>query len=225
MICRSRLGIASLLALALVAARSAADDPPPAPLVLFDGKTLDGWKKTPFFKAAEAEVVVSEGAIVLPQGAPMSGITSTRADLPTVDYELTYEARRTAGADFFAAATFPVGASFVTLVNGGWGGSVTGLSNLNGMDASENATNKFFKYQNQAWYRFRVRVTAKAIRGSVDDREVFAVDHSDVQLKTRLETRPCQPLGFATWKSAGAIRKVEVRKLTPAEVAAVDRLD
>ncbi len=215
---RSPLAFLAPLAFALLAAS-------PAPRPLFDGKTLDGWRKTPFFKAEGLDVKVEDGSIVLPTGTPMSGITSTRDDLPTLDYELKYEARRTAGADFFAAATFPVGKSFVTLVNGGWGGGVTGLSSLNGMDAAENSTNTFVKYQNKTWYRFRVRVTAKAVRGWVDDKEVFAVDHREVSLKTRIETRPNQPLGFATWKSSGAIRLVEVRALTSAESEANDKLE
>ena len=117
---------------------------------------------------------------------------------PTTDYELTFEARRTEGGDFFAAATFPVGASFLTLVNGGWGGSVTGLSSINGADASENETNRFVKYQNGTWYRFRVRVTDAVVRCRLDDKEIFAVRHEGQQLKTRVEVRGCQPLGFAS---------------------------
>ncbi len=189
----------------------------PEPLVLFDGKSLDGWKKTDFFRGGAAQV--QEGAIAMAPGHPMSGITSTRADLPKVDYELTYEAQRLTGSDFFAAATFPVKNDYITLVNGGWGGSVTGLSCLNGADASENETSLYIKYQNKTWYRFRVRVTGDTIRCWVDDRQVAAVNYQHRQISTRLETRSNQPLGFATWESAGSVRKIAVRKLTPAEVA------
>jgi hypothetical protein len=197
--------------------------PAAGPVALFDGKTLDGWKDAGFREAPKAKV--EDGAIVLPLGSPMSGITSTRKDLPTADYELSYEAMRLEGRDFFAAATFPVGDSFITLVNGGWGGTITGLSSLNGADASENETSRSVTYENKRWYRFRVRVTSKAIRGWVDDKEVFAVELDGRQVNTRMETRSNQPLGFATWRSAGAIRKVEVRRLTPEEVAATDKIE
>ncbi len=200
-----------------------AADLPGKPLVLFDGKTLDGWKKTDFFQAGE--VKVEDGSIILTHGPKMSGITSTRKDLPKIDYELTYEAMRTAGTDFFAAATFPVGESFLTFVNGGWGGNVTGLSSLNGSDASENPTNHFFKYKDKTWYKFRVRVTDAVIRCWIDDAPIVAVNYKGQTVGTRLETRPSQPLGFATWESGGAVRKVEVRRLTPDEVAANNRLD
>ena len=99
-----------------------------------------------------------------PPGRSMTGITCTRPNLPTTNYEFSYEAMRIDGRDFFAAATFPVGKSFITLVNGGWGGNVTGLSSLDGMDASENETTQSFRYQNKTWYHFRIRVTGKMIR-------------------------------------------------------------
>ena len=189
-------------------------------LVLFDGRSLDGWQ--PVAGARAGKVVVDGGMIALAAGEPMTGLACTRGELPKVNYILTYEAKRTAGNDFFAAATFPVGASFVTLVPGGWGGSVTGLSLIDGASAAENSTNHFVKYQNDVWYTFRVEVTARAIRCRVDDREVFTFDHRDAQLKTRLENRANQPLGFASYRSAGQIRRVEVKPLSAAEVAAVD---
>ncbi|MDR3632642.1 MAG: DUF1080 domain-containing protein [Isosphaeraceae bacterium] len=189
----------------------------PAALVLFDGKGLEGWKKTDF--ANPGDVKVEDGAIVLSTGRAMTGITSTRADLPRKDYELNYEAQRLSGRDFFAAATFPVGDSYLTFVNGGWGGSVTGLSSLDGADASENETSRFVKYEDKTWYKFRVRVTGTTVRCWVDDKEVAAVNYQDRKVGTRIESRSCQPLGFATWDTGGALRKIEVRRLTPAEVA------
>jgi hypothetical protein len=186
-------------------------------LVLFDGKSLDGWKKTDF--AHPGEVKVEDGALVLGVGRAMTGITSTRTDLPRTNYELTYEATKLKGRDFFAAATFPVGKSHITLVNGGWGGNVTGLSSLDGSDASENETSAYVKYEEKTPYRFRVWVTDKAIRCWIDDKKVVEVGIEDRQIDTRIETDANKPLGFATYDTAGALRKIEVRTLTPAEVA------
>ncbi len=191
--------------------------------VLFDGKSLDGWKPAPFYKPGA--VKVDDGAVVLEKGKPMTGITSTRDDLPKVDYELIYEAKRLSGRDFFAAATFPVGKSFVTFVNGGWGGTITGISSINGADASENETGKYFKYENNTWYRFRVVVTAAVVRCWIDDKPVVVLEHSDRALGTRVETRSNQPLGFATYDSVGVLRKVEIRALTAAEVVAADKVE
>ena len=201
---------------------AAGDDParPPAAVELFDGRTLDGWK--PAGGTGAGSVGVKDGAIALGAGNPITAVTSTRASLPTKDYVLTFEARRTAGNDFFAAATFPVRDSFVTLVGGGWGGSVTGLSMIDGASASENVTNHFVKYQNGTWYAFEVAVTGRAIRCRVDGADVFAFDAEDAQITTRLEMRSQRPLGFASYRSAGEVRNVRIRPLAPAEVVEVD---
>ncbi|QDV38826.1 3-keto-disaccharide hydrolase [Tautonia plasticadhaerens] len=205
-------------------ARGGDDDataPPPAPLVLFDGKALDGWEPTDFYKPGE--VAVEDGAIVLglsPASGGMTGITSTRTDLPRTDYELSYRAKRVSGRDFFAAATFPVGETYLTLVNGGWGGTVTGLSSIDGADASENLTGTFREYENGTWYAFKVRVTDASIRCWVDDEQIVTFDPRGHHLGTRLETSFNQPLGFATWETSGAIKEIVIRPLSPEEVAA-----
>ena len=220
----------SSLFLLLATVRADTDDKDKAPpgdasgaQVLFDGKSLEGWKKCDFYKAGE--VKVEDGTIIMSKGVSMSGITSTRRDLPTTNYELSFEAMRLEGRDFFAAATFPVGKSYITLVNGGWGGGVTGLSSLDGMDASENETTRSFRYQNKTWYRFRVRVTDKMIRCLIDDKEIIAITHRDRRVSTRIETRRNQPLGFATYDSAGALRHIEIRPLTAADIAEIDKFE
>ena len=214
----------SVLVIALGADQPGQKDKPagePQKLSLFDGKSLDGWKKTPF--GGEGEVKIEDGAIVMSFGGSLTGITSTRKDLPTINYELTYEAKRTGGFDFFAAATFPVGKTHVTLVNGGWGGSVTGISSIDGSDASENETGKYYEYKNDQWYKFRVRVTEGRIQTWTDDKPVIDLEIRGRRLGTRIETDPCKPLGFATWETSGAVRKIETRKLTPEEIAAANK--
>jgi len=187
---------------------------------LFDGKTLDGWAKTDLFRPGVVQVV--DGQIVMSPGKPMTGITTTRKDLQTSNYELTYETMRLTGKDFFAAATIPVGKSFVTVVNGGWGGNVTGISSINGSDASENQTSQFVEYKNQTWYRFQVRVTDRSLSLRIDGKPVVLLAHRDLQLSTRLETRSNEPLGFATWESTGAIRKIDMRRLSETEIKEID---
>ena len=214
------LGIlASLLALidGTTAAQETVKPDVPGWISLFDGRTLDGWKATDF--GGEAPITVRDGAIRMAKGRPMSGITSTRTDLPRLDYDLRFEASRIEGSDFFAAATFPVGDAYITLVNGGWGGHVTGLSSLDGADASENETGISYEYNNKKWYQFQARVTANRIRAWIDGKSVVNIVIEDREVGTRIETRANQPLGFATWLTTGALRSIEIRRLTPAEIA------
>ncbi|WP_165227141.1 3-keto-disaccharide hydrolase [Aquisphaera insulae] len=201
--------------------RSVADDTAAGRRVLFDGKSLEGWTKTPFPGAGSVEV--KDATIILSTGQAMTGITTTLKDLPKTDYELSYEAMKLSGQDFFAAATFPVGDAFITFVNGGWGGNVTGLSSLDGQDASENETTRSFRYAEKTWYKFRVRVTGTTIRTWIDGKEMAAVRYKGRRVNTRIETRRNQPLGFASYETAGAIRNVEVRPLTPAEVTQAEK--
>jgi len=181
----------------------------------FDGKTLDGWKAAKFFKAGE--VRVKDGMIVMEKGDRMTGVTYTRGDFPKMDYEVTLEGKRIDGRDFFCTTTFPVGKDHCSLVVGGWGGRLVGLSSLNGMDASENDTRIERGSEKDRWYRFRIRVTEKRIQAWIDADKVIDVDTEDRKISTRIECIPNHPFGIATWDTVGAVRALRVRPLTEAE--------
>jgi len=80
---------------------------------LFNGKTLDGWKITQY--GTEGPVLVSDGKLVLNYGDGCTGVTLER-DFPKMNYEVTLEARRTVGNDFFCGITFPVNDEFCSLI-------------------------------------------------------------------------------------------------------------
>lgn len=174
---------------------------------LFDGKSLGGWKETPF--SQKGQVSVENGAIVIGAGAPFTGVTWTR-DFPKNDYELRYEAQRVKGGDFFASLTFPVGDSFCTFVNGGWGGDIVGLSSIDGWDASDNETRTYITFEPGKWYAFRVQVAKGRIQVWIDDKPVANVEVGDRKIGLRYgEIKLTAPLGFASYNTTGAIRKVE----------------
>jgi hypothetical protein len=178
---------------------------------MFDGKTLEGWKATPF--GGEGEVYVEDGKLVLDFGASMTGVTWKRP-FPKSNYEIRWEAMRVEGNDFFSAVTFPVGDSYCSLINGGWGGTVVGLSSLDGLDASENQTGQFMEFVNGRWYKFRVRVTEGKIEAWIDDQQKIDEDIAGRKVNTRIEVDLNKPLGFATWDTRGALRKIEYREIT-----------
>lgn len=179
---------------------------------LFNGRNLDGWKLTKFGGDGEVEVV--EGELILNQGGPLTGVTWTKA-FPKVDFEISLEAQRVEGTDFFVGLTFPVRDSHASLIVGGWAGSVVGISSLDGRDASENETTQVMKFDNGKWYKFRVRVTADRIKAWIDEAPVVDVSIKDRKVTTRNEVTLSQPVGLATYDTKAAIRKLRYRVVKP----------
>ncbi|MBA3314327.1 MAG: DUF1080 domain-containing protein [Planctomycetaceae bacterium] len=186
---------------------------------LFDGKALGEWKTSDF--PGSGEVTVEKGAIVLGTGMDMTGVTLDKK-IPKVNYEVELEAMRADGSDFFCGLTFPVKDKFCSLIVGGWGGGVVGLSSLGGMDASENETGTYREFETGKWYPIKLRVTDQRITTWIDGKEVIDADIRDRGLSTRLEVEWSKPFGIATWQTKGAIRKIRIRELPPAEVKTVN---
>ncbi len=184
---------------------------------LFDGKTLAGWKVLDL--GGDGKVKVKDGAMVLNMGSPMTGIAYTGKVLRN-NYELSLEGMRLDGSDFFCTTTFPVGKDPCTLVVGGWGGQVVGLSNVDYFDASENSTTQTMEFKDKRWYRVRIRVSDAAIQAWIDDKMLVNQPRADHKFSVRIEVDECRPLGIATWYTAGAVRKIRLRSLSPEEVRA-----
>jgi hypothetical protein len=183
----------------------------PAWQPLFDGKTLANWQATKF--SGEGGVTVENGQVILGTGRPLTGITWSGAELPTTNYEIALQAMRVEGRDFFAGVTFPVADSFCSLILGGWGGTVIGLSSINGMDASENETSQSMEFESGRWYSIRVRVTPEKIQAWLDDRQIISQDLKGNKITTRSEVDPSQPLGVAAYRTKAALRDFRLRKL------------
>lgn len=182
------------------------------PVLLFQGDSLDGWKPTDFFRPGE--ILVRDGVVTLGKGNPMTGITIARKALSCKNFELAYDARRVEGDDFFAAATFPVDGGHLTFVNGGWSGNVTGLSSIDGADASENETGTRVEFENGRWYRFVIQVLGRKVKVTVDGKQVVDFDGTDRSLRTRVESRPSEPLGFAAFGCVGQIRAATLKEVS-----------
>src|SRR5688572_26193854 len=165
---------------------------------MFDGKSLTGWKQTPF--SGRGEVDITNGMIRLGKGR-MTGITWT-GEFPQSGYEIRFEAARLEGKDFFSALVFPVGKSFCSFINGGWDGTVVGLSNLDGNDASENDTSTIRDFVPGRWYAFRLVVTDSRIQGWIDGTAVIDVEYEGRKVELRFDdTDLCKPVGFASYRT------------------------
>ena len=186
---------------------------------LFDGKTLSGWAPSGFETGGAAKVVPAfadgRAAIVVEKGTTLSGITWTKgAGLPRTNYELSLEAMRMEGSDFFCGLTFPVGKSACSFIVGGWGGSAVGISSVDHVDASENETSRDRQFADRRWYRIFVRVTEGKIEAWIDDEKMV-----DLETKNRViglrpgDIQKSLPLGLATYMTRAAFRDIRLRRL------------
>ena len=218
-------GVATLLAALLLGTALQAGEPKtPAPPAakkpdgegwanLLDTKSLKKWEVVKKYDFADhGKVELSKDGIVLEYGSPATGVKWT-GDFPKVGYEVTLEARRVYGDDFFCGLTFPVGDKTLTLVCGGWGGQVTGLSCIDGESAIENDTCTFHEYKQKQWYRIRLVVRGDRIDAWLDDEQIVDLPLKARQLSLRWEMEPAEPFGICTWQTSGEIRKLRYRLL------------
>ena len=186
-------------------------------VVLFDGKSLDDWEMVDIGASGYVELDEDLGEMLIRQGDSLSGAIYKKAkELPIERYEISLEAKRTAGVDFFCGLTFPVGnlETCATLVLGGWGGSVTGISSIDGDDASNNATGTYQRYEDDKWYAVRLRVTPENLSAWIDGKQVVDIDIAG--RKVSLRAGPMEsyvPLSLTTYNTAASIRKVVFKPL------------
>ncbi len=177
---------------------------------LFDGKTLEGWEITSF--GTEGPVDVSEGKIILNYGDGCTGVTYTK-EFPTVNYEVFLEARKTSGNDFFCGITFPANNQFCSLVVGGWGGPVVGLSCIDGNDASENCTKTLKRFDKNVWYKIRLKVTGQKITAWIDNEKLVDFSYEGHKLNVRPEVELSKPFGICSWTTTGELRNIWIKEM------------
>ncbi len=179
---------------------------------LFDGKSLAGWRVTDFQEGGSVQV--RDGLLLFLRGDPFVGVNCTET-IPQINYEVSLDAMIVAGGDFFCGLTFPVGDSFCSLIVGGWGGSVVGLSSLDGYDASENETTQFITFEKGRWYRIRLRVSETKIEAWVEQKKVADVVTTGRKLSLRFgEIDKSKPFGLASYSTSAAYRGIEIRPVT-----------
>lgn len=179
---------------------------------LFDGRSLAGWRVTDFKQGGGVEA--RDGLLVFHKGDHFVGVNCTN-EIPTSNYEVSLDAMRVAGDDFFCGLTFPAGDSFCSLIVGGWGGSVVGLSNLDGADASENETTQFVSFERGRWYRIRLRVTDQQIEAWIEQKKVVDVNITGRKVSLRFgDIELSKPFGLASWSTSAAFREIKIRAVT-----------
>lgn len=184
---------------------------------LFNRRDLAGWADNGFGGAGET--LVKDGKLIINEGVALSGIKLTATnDLPRVDYEIIVKATKLQGSDFFAGITFPYKEAHATFIPGGWGGSLVGLSSVDSMDASENETGTYMKFEQGREYTFRIRVLEKKIQVWIDHEKMIDLKVAGRTIGMRPgEIEDAVPLGLSTYSTRTAISEVKIRKI-PSDV-------
>lgn len=216
------LAATAIALLGLPLTGSAAADPPPSsdprPSDAKDPEAC-GWHRVPTDDPSlwepcrfggDGEVTLAADHIHLGVGDPLTGVRCG-TQLPRENFEIELEARRTSGFDFFCGLTFPIGEGHASLILGGWAGGIAGLSSIDGQDASDNATKRLMHFDNDRWYRVRVRVDSEQVRAWVDDKEIISHPRGDHRFDIRSEMDPSLPLGVAAFQCDAELRNFRWR--------------
>lgn len=181
-------------------------------LSLFDRTTFGGWKITEF--AGKGEIRIEDGELRLAAGEMLTGLTWTNPLPARMNYEITLEAKKIDGSDFFCGLTFPYNNECCTWIVGGWGGGVVGLSSLDGQNASENDTTKYRNFEKNKWFKLRLRVETDNITAWVDDEKLIDCDTTGRKVSMRIgEIELNKPLGISAWQTAAALRNIRFTRL------------
>ncbi len=188
---------------------------------LFNGRDLSGWRMADL--SGNGAVKVLPGGIVeCGAGMSISAIVYTNK-FPVRNYELSLEAMRTEGSDFFVGLTIPVESSYCTVIIGGWGGGLCGISSFDGNDAANNQWAEGLNLKDNRWYTLTVRVTPGVIQIALDkDLYTARVEYDDVRrIGLRFgDIEKTIPLGLATYETTARWRNFtvkEIRQLLPGD--------
>jgi len=192
-------------------------EPEPEPVELLAGN-MDRWQPINF--GGEGDVYFKDGALDLDYGNPLTGVLY-KGDLTELfgetleNYVITLQAQRVEGIDMFLGVTFPVGKEgHVSLVLGGWAGAITGISNLDGLNASENKTTQYHNMPEGQWFKVKIMVTSDKIQCWLDDKQLVDVSRDDYEEYDThgavVDTKPFGMFSYSTW---GRVKNLKAWKL------------
>jgi len=185
------------------------------PVQLFNGRDLTGWKTADLFEGGKV-AVLPDGAVECDFGNPMTGIAYTNTP-PRMNYELSLQAVRVQGSDFFVALTLPIETNYCTIIIGGWGGNLCGISSVDYLDASENQWSENTTLENERWYTLRVRVTPGVLQVFLDETLYTARVEgppSRFSLRSGSDIDKTGPLGLATYRTKARWRHFTLTPIT-----------
>lgn len=182
---------------------------PRKPVDLFAKDARPLWTSAAFDYSGAVDI--TDSLVTLNRGGYLTGITWT-GPVPRMNYEINLDTKRLEGLDFFCGLTFPFGDSHSSLIIGGWGGYTTGISSINGIDASENGTANAILFEENTWYHIRLQVSPQHIQAWVDDRKIVDLDTTGKIIGLRRDVDASIPLSLMTYNTTGAMKNMTLMR-------------
>jgi len=107
----------------------------------------------------------------------------------------------------------PVGANYVSMVLGGWGNCIVGLSCIDRKLASGNETTLAMSFDNDRWYRVRVKVSPERFQAWVDNKQVIDMEREGRKISPYPGLEILTPFGLFSWGTSSAIKDVRYRSV------------
>ena len=169
--------------------------------------SVTSWKEADY--AGSGAVTFNNDELEILMGEQLSGV-AWKDNLPgRIDYQIEFMAMKIDGSDFFCGLTFPYKDDACSLILGGWGGGVVGISSINGQDASDNETTDYMKFEDDRWYEIKVRATQDKIVAFLDNRKIVDLNTKDRQIDIRFGVEEFLPLGIATYQTSAKFKNLK----------------
>jgi hypothetical protein len=162
-----------------------AERPGPGKLVrIFDGTTLRGWKVVEQFESLTPRHGSGKGGKVQ--------VRRGRIVLEAGDPATIYQSH----------CGLWLGA----------GGDKVGLDAVDRLDPEDNTTMTRMEFEQERWYRVRLRVTEAKIQVWLDRKKLIEIERIGHIFGAYPCYKPLFPLGLFTWKTAAAVRNITLRR-------------
>jgi len=189
---------------------------------LFDGGTLNGWRRmTRGAFAHGGSVNIQDGRMELTNSQNCVGIIAT-GRVPTTDYEIQYSAMRVSRSGDLGSLYFPIGDTTCRLIVGGWSSfDIVGLQDLDGKVAKSNETRQQRTFESNRWYNVKLCVTDERVQAWIDQDQLIDLTRRGHRFTVEPSDEASKPgsLGLYTYKGAAAIRSIRIRELKPEAVS------
>ncbi len=185
---------------------------PPKYIVRFAGELPQDWIRTNY--GGQGSVEVQNKVITMDIGQGLTGIHWNTKNFPKDNFEFVVRARRITGEDMTCGLTFPVGDQFASLIVGGWGGSVVGISCIDDKAADENETTSDMQLKHRQWYTIHVRVADNKLVCFVDGKKVVDISTKGRKFSLRGDCESSQPFAVFSFGTYIEVDRLEIVDLS-----------